>query len=361
MHVLGRDAEKGIRSVPGKTIIDDLFEGVEIHPVTSGGFSGARIWRVVGIDGRQWCLRQWPASGPTKNDLFRIHAGVRAAASRGSDFLSVAIPARPFDQTAIEFAGHLWELSVWLDGEPVLLTGFNGDLLRKAVNAAAGVHQAFYDASRSLPGSGPISASSPAVARRMLQLPGAESVLGQIETVMSSQQPELDSGLVTNSVRAIRSMLPQLNALGERAGLQRSLLQPVLGDLWCENVLFQDGMVSGIIDYGSYGLDFPELPFARLVGSVVNNDEPGTAAVDWERDPTRDWKSQFLSLAGDSWAGRALNQEILGFFHQTNIILGCLNWLEWIFVQHRPFADSARAMRRAEQMMRAAVRMEAER
>ena len=50
-------------------------------------------------------------------------------------------------------------------------------------------------------------------------------------------------------------------------------MQPCLCDPWHDHVLFTGDQVSGVIDYGSVKEDHIAVDLARLLGSLVEDDE----------------------------------------------------------------------------------------
>src|SRR5688572_27876594 len=80
-----------------------------------GGFSGARLWRLESTAGT-FCLKAWPADGPTRQHLTWIHGLLGQARQRGLDFVPQAAPTSD-GSTVVEFADRLWDASTWLPGD----------------------------------------------------------------------------------------------------------------------------------------------------------------------------------------------------------------------------------------------------
>ena len=55
-------------------------------------------------------------------------------------------------------------------------------------------------------------------------------------------------------------------------------LQPCLVDVWHDHVLFTGEEVTGVVDYAAMRLDVPHADLARLLGSLVEDDEAGWRA-----------------------------------------------------------------------------------
>jgi hypothetical protein len=84
-----------------------------------GGFSGSRIWRLETARG-VLALRRYPAEHPTVDRLRWIQWVLRGVVYQGLTFVSLPIKTRS-GKKFVEQAGHPWELSPWLPGEPVEL------------------------------------------------------------------------------------------------------------------------------------------------------------------------------------------------------------------------------------------------
>ena len=74
---------------------------------------------------------------------------------------------------------------------------------------------------------------------------------------------------------AVPGLLPR--AIGQLAPLSNIALpvQPCIRDIWHDHVLFTGDEVTGIIDFGAMDIDTPATDVARLLGSLVGDDEAG--------------------------------------------------------------------------------------
>src|SRR4051794_38937471 len=76
----------------------------------AGGASGARFWRFSSGLGTL-VLRAWPADGPGRESLQRIHDWLGSTRELGF----VAVPVRDARGETIQLhAGRLWEVSPWM-------------------------------------------------------------------------------------------------------------------------------------------------------------------------------------------------------------------------------------------------------
>jgi Ser/Thr protein kinase RdoA (MazF antagonist) len=277
------------------------------HPLGNhGGFSGARLWRVE-AGGASFCLRAWPPGGPTPERLRWLHDLMAAARGAGLAFVPHVIPAGGATVTAS--AGRLWELSTWLPGRADFHQQPRESRLRAACVALGRLH-------RTWAGVSPAEGACPAVGRRLQR---AEEWLS---LVSSGWRPRGDAAdpVAAWAERAWRL----LSVWAERVPLLLAAssgrlfaLHPCLCDVWHDHVLFEGDAVSGIVDYGSVRIDHPAADLARLLGSLVGDDEAAWAVG-------RDAYAAIRPLSQDERAlARALDR--------TGVILGAANWLKWLY------------------------------
>jgi hypothetical protein len=107
---------------------------------------------------------------------------------------------------------------------------------------------------------------------------------------------------------ALRRLIPWQNA---------SLpLQPCLRDLRGEHVLFRDGCVTGIVDYGAMDVDTPALDVARLLGDLVRENN--------------DLLSLGVKKYYDFRAGEQVGNELVAVLDQAGITCSIIGWLSRI-------------------------------
>src|SRR4029079_8505162 len=84
--------------------------------------------------------------------------------------------------------------------------------------------------------------------------------------------------LARRFLATIPKLLPR--AIGQLEPLSNIPLpvQPCIRDIWHDHVLFTGNDVTGIIDFGAMDVDTPATDVARLLGSLVGDDEPGWSA-----------------------------------------------------------------------------------
>jgi Ser/Thr protein kinase RdoA (MazF antagonist) len=170
-------------------------------------------------------------------------------------------------------------------------------------------------------------------------------------------------------------------------------LQPALRDILDEHVLFVGDQVTGIIDFGAMRIESVAGDIARLLGSLVPRSSFNTAiaptprasiersmekvsgtfstmpvgrpSVDIEKVPdtfsvANDTPGATARLPNDALSNVALGwqaglsayesvrplspleRELVDVFDRSGLLLGGMNWLQWLFVEGRQFADLPR-------------------
>ena len=100
-------------------------------------------------------------------------------------------------------------------------------------------------------------------------------------------------------------------------------LQPCIRDIWHDHVLFLDGQVSGIVDFGAMRVDNIATDIARLLGSLVGD----------EREGWRQGLEAYETVRPISeHEGRLIKA-----FDRSGVVLALVNWLRWIYLEKRIF------------------------
>jgi len=190
----------------------------------AGGFSGASLFRGDSAAGPQFALKAWPP-GVTAAALAVIHAHMHTARAGGCDFVPAVVPTRS-GATAVAAGGRAFDLTAWVPGTAAAdPTDAQLDAIGHAV---AALHRAW----RGVPAAGPI----PAVTRRLAALEGVD----------------------------VPAVLAKLRPWAEVVGP----VQPTVGDLRLEHVLFTGDRVTGIVDYGAVKPDHAAADLARLAADL---------------------------------------------------------------------------------------------
>ncbi len=360
----------------------------------ASGFSGAEVYRLETARGTL-ALRRWPAEHPSPKRLSWIHSVLTQAVANGFDRLP--LPIRTLNPATIERAawpasscdtfvsqgGHLWELAPWLPGEADFRQNPSPVRLTAAMQALAQLHLSMAGDRPNPPSQGPLkSGPSPGLRARLEQLRrlrfgAAVAIRAAISStpLTSGLSPQACSPGATGSASALA---PQASGLTPPAlastlltsaheildhferlapDLERQLaasvahpvsLQPALRDIHDEHVLFVGDVVSGIIDFGAMREETVAGDIARLLGSLIGGPAKGPGSDSVLGDAANRPLTWQAGLAAYE-AVRPLSdteRELVPLFDQSGLLLGAMNWLEWLFVDGRQFADLARVHER---------------
>ncbi len=280
-----------------------------------GGFSGARLWRVEAEPG-SFCLRAWPP--PFERDrLSQIHALLLSLNEVGLEYVPRLLAGAA--GTWMPHAGRLWELTTWLPGRADFHEHPSEARLRAACLALATVH-ARWSAGSSTAG------PCPGIYRR---LKACEEFRDLVRSGwrLPAEPRELDPALPW-AERAWTCLVPCLDQIPQRLApwRERALrLHPCLCDVWHDHLLFAGERLTGLIDFGAVKVDHMAVDLARLLGSLVGEDERG-------------WQIGFEAYATVRPLGgeeRALARAL----DETGLILGAATWLRWLYHERKEFPD----------------------
>jgi homoserine kinase type II len=299
----------------------------------AGGMSGAQFWRIESPRGTL-VLRRWPREHPSPERLRFIHRVLFHAAERGVSFLATPIRTASGDSFVL-FDGHLWELTPWMPGAADYERSPNKPKLGAAMTALARFHSSVSDfPTMALP---QVAGAPPAISRRLSRIRelSRRGTNELAEAINVDIWPELETS-ARRFLDAIPRFLPR--AIAELAPLSNIALtvQPCIRDIWHDHVLFTGNDVTAIVDFGAMDIDTPATDVARLLGSLVGDNEAG-----WRAGVSAYSTIRPLST-DEERAAKALD-------NSSTILAGC-NWLRWIYVEGRQFEDRAQIIERFERI-----------
>ncbi len=293
-----------------------LRQGLREPLGNRGGFSGARLWRLATPAG-PLCLR---ASAPHETARHvawrhRLQALGRAA---GHTFVP-AVLATSAGATFVEEAGRRWELMEWLPGRADYRAQPSPARLEAAARALALIHEAWQ-------GEGQGWGACPAVLRRL-------------EVARSWREPALSAGgpvrpLLERLRDAVRRWLPRVPGLLGPWRERGCVLQPCLRDVWHDHLLFEGQRLTGLVDYAAVDRDGVAADLARMLGSLVEDDEAG-------------WRVALAAYRGVRDLP-AEEEERARLLDRTGAVLALANWLRWLAEGQRPLEQ----MGRVEELLR---------
>ena len=305
-----------------------------------GGFSGAGIWRVV-TEGGDFALRHWPSPGPPLERITGLHRLLEHQRREGLPF--VAVPLRTNDGTSLpRLAGHNWQLEPWLPGLADFHANPTDERLRAAMAALAQWHRA---AERFVPTADSAqwfasraSAPSPAVAERLAILMVADSgPMDHLEQWILQSKDSVIRDLTERSLTLFRrghaSVIAQLQLVRNVA----VRLQPCLRDVWHDHVLFVDDEVTGLIDPSACRTESVASDLSRLIGSLAKDDRAAWDCALAEYRRHRPLTANELAL--------------VAVLDRSGVLLSGWTWLEWLYLERRPFADADAVVKRLKEIV----------
>lgn len=311
----------------------DGLQPQAIEPVTStNSFSGAGLWRIQSTAG-SLCLRRWPAGHPNQQRLEFIQAVLWHVHQEG--FKRLPLPMETQHRHGyVWHAGHLWELTPWLSGAPDYRQHPNLTRLYNAMVALAQFHVAA--ATFPLPDAGP--GRSPGIAERLERLQKLLSggVAPLVEWMSAGRWPEFDAR-AERIVSLFLAAAPAAVGMLESAAGKLVAWQPCIRDIWHPHVLFEGNEVSGLVDFGSLRTENVAADVARLLGSLASDD-----AAHW-RSGLAAYQA-FRPLSADEL-------ELVTAFDRSTVLMGGIQWLEWVYIEQRTFAHPAAVLARLDEFL----------
>jgi Ser/Thr protein kinase RdoA (MazF antagonist) len=298
----------------------------------AGGFSGAVIWRVSPPD-RVLCLKRWPAESPSVEGMQFIHAVLLHVARQGFGLAPAPCQDRR-GQTFVTHREHLWELTPWLPG----MADFRQNPQPSRLQAALRVLAEFHRAAATYPEYVLRTGRSPGVRQRLQRV--RRYAAGDLEQLGQCIVPEIWPDLCDRARQAVtraRFCLGPVKTLLETACDCELPLQPCIRDVWHDHVLFTGDRVTGLIDFGAMQIESIAADVARLLGSLARDD-----ASLW-----RAGLAAYESIRPMHQAEKAL----VTAFDRSGILLGALNWVEWLYRERREFHAPDAVARRLDEVL----------
>jgi len=301
----------------------DLPEVTRLEALgAAGGFSGAQFWRLHTDEG-PYCLRRWPPEHPNRERLEFIQAVLWQVHQEGCYF--VPLPLESDTGAGYVFdAGHYWEITPWMPGKADY---HHAPTNEKLTNALAALAQ-FHRAAESFPVAQQAAAPSPGLVQRRDF--AKDLTAGGLDKLRDATRAPAWAEIDRRAQRVLALLPRTLPAVEQALGPCLELpvaLQPCIRDVWHDHVLFLGGQVSGIVDFGAMRVDNVATDIARLLGSLVGDERDG-------------WRMGLEAYE----AVRPLTEHegrLIKAFDRSTVVLSLVNWLRWLYVDRRHFADRA--------------------
>ena len=293
-----------------------------------GGFSGASLFYLDNPAGAL-CLRAWPTQESEPHRLAWLHRLMNTARDAGLSFVPRVFPARD-GRTFVQHVDRCWELQEWMPGRPDFHEQPTAARLENACIALARLHEQWSHAHAT---AGPC----PAIQRRLDGIRQWHTFAASITGGSAVHDPSL-RGITERAERVLDSWLRQLTPWLELWATRSVRLHPCLCDVWHDHVFFQGDQVTGIIDYGAVKVDHPAVDLARMLGSLIEDDETacqtGLAAYRTARPFSTD------------------EERLARVLDVSGTVLGIANWLRWLAGKEKDVPDLIAAGQRLETLVR---------
>jgi aminoglycoside phosphotransferase (APT) family kinase protein len=306
---------------PRKVILEfGLPPGPINIELVSGGFSGALVWK-VSVQNESYALKAWPRGQPACLALNEIHQRMEQARSAGLMFVPRLIKSKQ-GTTIIRHSPDEVELSTWQQGQAETQAPCSVERLRAAVQAISQVHSVWRASTMT-------KGVCVGVQRQWQRL--TEWTSSELDRIRSSVQGRSETYrigfflLMEQREEAMKNLTPWLN--------RKVMLHYCLGDVWSAHLLFTGNEVTGLIDYGGMRLDHPAQDLARLLGSLCQG------------------QALLRQVGLDAYPGPEELKELAVILGKTGAIVGIGNWLRWLVLEERQFADPALAEKRFTQLV----------
>ncbi len=298
---------------------------------TAADSAARRLWRWTGVAG-SLLLRLWP-EGYDAKQLADNHRLMADARNRGLQFVPLVIQTR-LNVSLVTRLNRLWELQEWLPG----VADFHGrparQKLEQASTALAQLHQVW---SRYRD---PVERQCPAIQRRL------DFVRSWIARRHAGWRPRSQDASLQALLASFWTVVDSL--VDHIAGWLRPWsdrlfpAQPCLRDPWHDHFLFENDRLTGLIDYGSVNTDNVAVDLARMLGSLVGDDE-----ASWQLG--FDGYRSIRALSAEEMAlARALDR--------AGTVVAAATWLIWLTDRKGEFSEPLLAVKRLDGLMKRLVR-----
>jgi homoserine kinase type II len=127
-------------------------------------------------------------------------------------------------------------------------------------------------------------------------------------------------------------------------------VQPCIRDIWHDHIFFTGDAVTGIVDFGAVDIDTPATDIARLLGSLAPEAPlpfrkgPGEGSL-----PANDANTVWTEGLAAYQTAKPLSSQEIDSARALNIsgtILAGCNWIRWIYIDGREFANQSQVIDR---------------
>lgn len=213
------------------------------------GLSGSHVYKITSVEG-VFVLKSYQKS--TLSSLQSANILLEKVRKNGFDLFPLIIPSKHNEKFVYQ-NGFYWDLSTWIPGISPEISNCNlfesmGKLVQ--FHIASGFNQSEF-------------AIMPAMEKRVREINSFS-----ISSINLSSISFIPIPILVEHLKWIRQQLLCLNV----APLPRINIQVCWGDARKENLLFNNGEISGFIDYCSMRKDCREVDVSRMISSFAGDD-----------------------------------------------------------------------------------------
>jgi Ser/Thr protein kinase RdoA (MazF antagonist) len=234
-----------------------------------------------------------------------------------------------------------WTLTPWLPGDADYWKEPRPAKLDAALRTLAEIHLAAAAYPVGDKAGRPRTDRSPALVKRADRLEGLKSAeWAELNYHLAKAPRTAEREVACEALELIRGALGRLWDESLRWCDEPLPLQWVIRDVWHDHVLFTADQVTGVIDFGAAAVDSPAGDVARLLGSLVGDDEAG-----WRRGIAAYQRQRSLS---------SVELDAVRYFDASGTLLSAFNWVHWLFRDPSALGkeiDRAAARRRLERLV----------
>jgi len=273
------------------------------------GLSGASVYRCSAAD-RCLALKRWPVN-TVADRVDEVHR-VQRFAAQSLPFIPRLIAHQP-DQYRFTLASTHFELSTWMPGS--LIDPHSDPAPADAIKAGAAAIARFHQAVLPL---GATREVAPAVLRRLERL-------REIQRELPGALPNATRiiGPVGFAAKFLAAQWRELHS--ESAALLRNwenrtiAVHWALRDIHREHILFNNGRVSGMVDFDAVRKDTMATDLARWVGSFA----------DFGLDLPVLWEAVWAGYSSER-AVSSCDQELASAIEKASWYIHLANWVIWV-------------------------------
>jgi Ser/Thr protein kinase RdoA (MazF antagonist) len=217
------------------------------------GFSGASVWRGEDATGPLVALKAWPPC-LDESRLAEIHRWMNRAGRL--PFVPTVQPALD-GRTVVVEAGRTWDVTRWMPGSRRERP--TDDEVAAACAALAALHAAWQAGERAGPCPGVLNRLR--LVREWLSAPPRSAGGALLPSPLKSVCARAEVVIARSAPVALRALEPR-----ESVPLR---IETCLRDVRDDHVLFAEGRVTGLVDFGALAPDHPAADLARLLGDYA--------------------------------------------------------------------------------------------